>query len=39
LPAGPFVQIVGGDTSFCALRRSGTTACWGDHDIVVPAGW
>jgi hypothetical protein len=39
LPTGPFVQIVGGGASFCALRASGTTACWGDQEIVVPAGW
>jgi hypothetical protein len=39
LPTGPFVQIVGGGASFCALRASGTTACWGDQEIIVPAGW
>ena len=39
LPAGPFVQIVGGNASLCALRSSGTTACWGDQTIVVPPSW
>jgi len=39
LPAGPFVQIVGASASFCALRSAGTTACWGDPAIAVPAGW
>jgi hypothetical protein len=39
LPTGPFVKIVGGGASFCALRASGTTACWGDQEIIVPAGW
>jgi hypothetical protein len=39
LPPGPFVQIVGANASFCALRSAGTTACWGDQAIAVPAGW
>lgn len=39
VPAGPYVQIIGGSTTFCALRRSGTTTCWGDQVIDVPAGW
>jgi hypothetical protein len=39
LPTGSFVQIVGGGASFCALRASGTTVCWGDQEIIVPAGW
>lgn len=38
-PAGPFVQIVGAETTFCAIRTTGTTACWGDHSVAVPAGW
>jgi hypothetical protein len=39
LPSGPFLQIVGAKASFCALRPTGTTACWGDQAIDVPAGW
>jgi len=39
LPPGPFAQIVGGGASFCALRATGTSACWGDQEIVVPEGW
>jgi hypothetical protein len=39
LPSGPFIQIVGAKASFCALRPTGTTACWGDQAINVPAGW
>ncbi|HLK92532.1 MAG TPA: hypothetical protein VKZ18_21740 [Polyangia bacterium] len=38
-PAGPFVQIVGGGSTFCAVRRTGTTTCFGDHPIDVPPGW
>ena len=39
LPSGPFQQIVGAKASFCALRPTGTTVCWGDQAINVPAGW
>jgi hypothetical protein len=39
LPAGPFVQIVGAEASFCGLRDTGTTTCWGDNPVDVPAGW
>lgn len=39
LPAGPFVQIVGAESSFCGLRATGTTSCWGDYPIDVPPGW
>jgi len=39
LPAGPFVRIVGAYSTFCALRATGTTACWGDARVDVPAGW
>jgi hypothetical protein len=38
-PTGSFTQIVGGIDAFCALRTSGTTVCWGDQEIAVPAGW
>ncbi|HEX3905514.1 MAG TPA: hypothetical protein VH853_22005 [Polyangia bacterium] len=38
-PAGPFVQIVGAESTFCALRATGTTACWGDVPIDLPDGW
>ena len=38
-PAGPFVQIVGGERALCALRRGGTTSCWGEKTLVVPDGW
>jgi hypothetical protein len=38
-PAGPFVQIVGAEASFCGLRDTGTTTCWGDYPFDVPAGW
>jgi len=38
-PAGPFVQIIGAESTFCALRATGTTACWGDSQIDLPAGW
>ena len=38
-PAGPFVQIVGATTAFCAIRTTGTTACFGDVPIDVPPGW
>lgn len=38
-PAGPFVQIVGGETTFCALRATGTTVCFGSVAVDVPAGW
>jgi hypothetical protein len=39
LPAGPFVSVVGAYSTFCALRASGTTACWGDTAVDVPPGW
>jgi hypothetical protein len=39
LPAGPFVQIVGAESTFCALRATGTTTCWGDYPVEVPPGW
>jgi hypothetical protein len=41
LPTGPFMQIVGAYSAFCALRASGTTACWASAGIQVdvPAGW
>jgi hypothetical protein len=38
-PTGSFTQIVGGLNAFYALRTSGTTVCWGDQEIDVPAGW
>ena len=25
-------------TGYCAIRRDGTTACWGDN-MIVPQGW
>ncbi len=39
LPRGPFTAIVGAEVSFCALRRTGTTACWGRDMIEVPPDW
>jgi hypothetical protein len=39
LPAGPFVRIVGAYSTFCALRATGTTACWGDTAVSAPDGW
>jgi hypothetical protein len=39
LPSGPFVRIVGAYSTFCALRATGTTTCWGDVAVSVPAGW
>ncbi|HEY6475778.1 MAG TPA: hypothetical protein VI456_04300 [Polyangia bacterium] len=39
VPAGSFTQIVAGANLFCALRTSGTTVCWGDLEVDVPAGW
>jgi hypothetical protein len=39
LPAGPFVQIVGAESTFCGLRATGTTTCWGDYPVDVPPGW
>jgi hypothetical protein len=38
-PPGPFVKIVGGEMTFCALRGNGTTVCFGDRAVTVPAGW
>ncbi|HVV53045.1 MAG TPA: hypothetical protein VHO06_25530, partial [Polyangia bacterium] len=38
-PAGTFVQIAGATETFCAVRTSGTTACFGDTPIEAPAGW
>lgn len=38
-PAGPFVRIAGGESTFCAVRPTGTTACFGDVPIDVPPGW
>ena len=38
-PAGPFVQIVGATTAFCAIRTTGTTVCFGDAPVDVPPGW
>jgi len=38
-PPGPFIQIAGGTSTFCGLRPSGTTTCWGDVAVPVPDGW
>ncbi|HEY4394896.1 MAG TPA: hypothetical protein VGP64_12585 [Polyangia bacterium] len=38
-PQGPFVQIAGAESTFCAVRTTGTTVCFGDHPISIPAGW
>jgi hypothetical protein len=38
-PPGPFVQIAGAESTFCAVRTTGTTVCFGDHAVSVPAGW
>jgi hypothetical protein len=38
-PPGPFKQIAAGANSLCGLRRDGTTVCWGDKQLAVPAGW
>jgi hypothetical protein len=38
-PPGPFKQIAAGVDSLCGLRRNGTTTCWGDKPVTVPAGW
>ena len=37
--AGPFIRIVGGDSTMCGLRPTGTTTCWGDVPVAVPDGW
>lgn len=38
-PSGSFSLIVGGESTFCAVRTDGTIACWGDTPVTVPAGW
>ena len=38
-PPGPFVRIAGAEATFCAVRPTGMTACFGDVPIEVPAGW
>ncbi len=38
-PPGPFIQIAGGVSTFCGLRPTGTTTCWGDVPVPVPDGW
>lgn len=38
-PPGPFKQIAAGINSLCGLRPGGTTVCWGDKQLTVPAGW
>jgi hypothetical protein len=38
-PPGPFVAIAGAEMTFCAVRATGTTVCFGDRTVSVPVGW
>jgi hypothetical protein len=38
-PQGAFADIAGAESTFCAVRTTGTTACFGQGKFDVPAGW
>jgi hypothetical protein len=38
-PPGSFVAIVGAERTFCAVRATGTTACFGQGTFAIPTGW